>query len=75
MLTQIQNEYKQNNFNELKTNIMNDKVKELIELYEAILHGDKDEMGLFDCYDTYYVGCWDEKLNKVENLKKELVKN
>jgi hypothetical protein len=51
---------------------MNDKVKELIELYEAILHGSNDESGLFDCYDTYYVGCWDEKLKKVENLKKEL---
>ena len=24
---------------------MNDKVKELIELYEAILHGDKEKMG------------------------------
>ena len=53
----------------------NDKVKELIELYEAILHGDKDKMGLFDCYDSYYAGCWDEKLNKVKNLKKELFKN
>jgi|TARA_R110000744_G_scaffold26640_2_gene65376 hypothetical protein len=54
---------------------MNDKVKELIELYEAILHGTNDESGLFDCYDTYYAGCWDEQLKKVENLKKELVKN
>ena len=51
------------------------KVKELIELYEAILHGANDNMGLFDCYDTYYKGCWDEELKKVENLKKELVKN
>ena len=54
---------------------MNDKVKELIELYEVILHGNKDKMGLFDCYDSYYAGCWDEQLKKVENLKKELVKN
>lgn len=55
---------------------MDDKVKELIELYEAILHGDKEgRIGLFDCYDSYYAGCWDEKLKKVENLKKELVKN
>jgi hypothetical protein len=50
---------------------MNDKIKELIELYEAILHGDKNSYGLFDCYDAYYRGCWDEKLKKVENLKKE----
>ena len=52
---------------------MNDKVKELIELYETILHGDKDKIGLFHCYDTYYSGCWDEQLNKVENLKNELL--
>ena len=54
---------------------MNDKVKELIELYEAILHGDKHKLGLFDCYDSYYADCWDKQLKKVENLKKELVKN
>jgi len=54
---------------------MNGKVKELIELYEAILHGTNKSIGLFDCYDTYYSGCWDEELKKVENLKQELVKN
>jgi hypothetical protein len=53
---------------------MIDKVKELIELYEAILHGANDSMGLFECYDTYYKGCWDEDLKKVENLKQELEK-
>jgi len=62
-------------FNGLKTEIMNDKVKELIELYEAILHGKKEKMGLFDCSDSYYAGCWDEQLKEVENLKQELVKN
>ena len=59
-------------FNGLKTEIMNDKVKELIKLYEAILHGKEEKMGLFDCYDNYYVGCWDEQLKEVENLKQEL---
>ena len=51
---------------------MNDKVKELIELYEEILHGTNNEMGLLDCYDTYYKGCWDEKLKWVEYLKENL---
>lgn len=53
---------------------MNNKVKELIYLYEAILHGANDNLGLFDCYDTYYKGCWDEELKKVENLKQKILK-
>ncbi len=48
------------------------KTKELIELYESIIHGSEDTMGLLDCYDTYYSGCWDEQLVKVDTLKKEL---
>jgi hypothetical protein len=51
------------------------KVLELIATYEKILHGNEEEMGLFSCYDTYYRGCWDEDLTKVENLKNEIVKN
>ena len=51
---------------------MEGKVKELIELYEVILHGANDKIGLFDCYDTYYKGCWDEEINKAENLKEQL---
>ena len=53
---------------------MEDKVKELIALYESIIHGTDDDMGLFNCYDTYYKGCWDEKLEKVEDLKNDLNK-
>lgn len=54
---------------------MNDKVKELIELYEAILYGDKNKIGMFDLCDSYYPGSWDEQIKKAKNLKKELVKN
>lgn len=54
---------------------MNKKVKELIDLYEAILHGTNDTLGLFNCYDPYYKGCWDEELEKVEKLKQELNTN
>jgi len=50
----------------------NRKVKELVKTLESIIHGDGKQMGLFDCYDTYYNGCWDKKLAKVQELKKEL---
>lgn len=53
---------------------MDDKVEKLIKLYETILHGTNDKMGLFDCYDTYYKGCWDEELKEVEYLKKKVRK-
>lgn len=32
-------------------------------------------MGLFDCYDTYYSGCWDDLLAEVETIKNELNKD
>lgn len=51
---------------------MDNKTLQLIRLYEKVLHGDLDEMGIFSCYDTYYKGCWDEDLKKIEELKKEL---
>ena len=50
----------------------NKKIRRLIELYESILHGTNDSIGLFDCYDTYYKGCWDEELKKIEDLKKRI---
>ena len=52
-----------------------EKVLELIDVYEKIIHGDESKQGLFDCYDTYYSGCWVKDLEKVEELKKEMVKN
>ena len=39
------------------------KVLKIIEVYEGILHGKDNRYGLFDCYDTYYVGCWDDDLD------------
>ena len=51
---------------------MNEKVKELIETYEAIINGDDEYIGLFDCYDNYYKGVWDEKIEKVKRFRKEL---
>lgn len=51
---------------------LRDEVRKLIKLYESIIHGDKKQMGLFDCYDSYYRGCWDERIKKVKYLKKEI---
>ena len=51
---------------------MAERIEKLIELYEEILYGNDDSYGLFDCYDTYYKGCWDEKLDKVKELIKEI---
>jgi len=50
-----------------------DIIEELIKTYELILHGNGDDLGLFQCYDTYYSGCWDDLLKKIENLKKLLL--
>ena len=54
---------------------MKKKFKKLIKLYESIIHGDKENLGLFQCYDTYYSGCWDDLLEEVETLKDELNKD
>lgn len=51
---------------------MKKKVKKLIKLYESIIHGNAENLGLFQCYDAYYSGCWDKKLKKIETIKKEL---
>ena len=51
---------------------MKKKFKKLIKLYESIIHGYKENLGLFQCYDTYYSGCWDKDLKKIETIKKEL---
>ena len=49
-----------------------EKIKKLIYVYELIIHGDKKRMGLLDCYDSYYSGCWDDLLAEVETIKNEL---
>ena len=51
---------------------MDKKVKKLIKLYELILHGDEKSFGLFNCYDTYYSGCWDDPLAEVETIKNQI---
>ena len=53
--------------------VSKDELIELIRLYESILHGDKDNFGLFQCYDTYYAGCWDDDLQEIEKLKTKIL--
>ena len=52
-----------------KKELIKENTGQLIELYESIIHGSDNKMGLFDCYDSYYNGCWDERLEEVEKLK------
>ena len=49
-------------------------INELIKLYESIIHGDDNNLGLFQCYDTYYKGFWDDKLEEIEIIKNKLIK-
>ena len=49
-----------------------EKIKKLIQLYENVLYGEGENMGLFDCYDPYYAGCWDDFLKEIDKLKEEL---
>jgi hypothetical protein len=51
---------------------MNEDIIKLITMYEKVLHGNDDELGLFNCYDTYYSGCWDGELKIIEELKLKL---
>lgn len=51
---------------------MDDKVKELIGLYEQIIHGDSSLMGLLDCLDPYYKESWELQLKQIEELKKDI---
>ncbi|KKL45636.1 hypothetical protein LCGC14_2353660, partial [marine sediment metagenome] len=44
---------------------MNTSTKKLIGLYEKVLHGDNATFGVFDHYDHYYKGSWDEDLKKM----------
>ena len=53
--------------------VSRDDLMKLISLYEGVIHGDKDMLGLFQCYDTYYVGCWDDELSEIESLKNKLL--
>ena len=53
---------------------MKKKLKKLIKLYESVIYGTEKEIGLFNCYDTYYEGCWDDRLEKIEKLKNKLNK-
>lgn len=54
---------------ELDRIIFNRQLSELIDLYESVIYGDDEFMGLLDCYDSYYSGCWDEKLKRIKALK------
>lgn len=53
---------------------MDKNIKKLINLYEKVLHGNDKSIGLFNCYDTYYKGCWDKDLERIEKLKDKLTK-
>lgn len=52
-----------------------EKRKRLIDIYELILYGDKERMGLFDKYDPYYTGCWDDLLAEAKTIKDKLNQN
>lgn len=45
------------------------EVKIIIGLYEELLHGEDNKLGLLDCCDSYYAGCWVEQLKRVEEYK------
>ena len=42
---------------------------EVAKLYNEVVDGDKNHMGMDDCLDSYYRGCWDKKLKKIKELK------
>jgi|GEM_PF-1934557 len=50
------------------------KTKKIIELYEKVLYGKGENMGLFECYDTYYAGCWHKDLIQIDKIKKDLLR-
>ena len=58
----------------MESAISKEKLIELIELYEGVLHGRNSKMGLFDCYDTYYSGCWDEDIKEIAKITEEVFK-
>ena len=49
-----------------------DQMKELVRIYEKILHGDENHDGLFDYNEWFYEKCWDNHLIEIERLKKQL---
>ena len=51
---------------------MDKATEKIIKTYDKILHGSKKRLGLFQCYDTYYRGCWDKDLKKIGKLKKDI---
>ncbi len=60
-----------NGFLEGRLGKTEDKVKELINLYDQVLHGEGNLLGVLACA-GYYNGCWDEELEKIEKLKQEI---
>jgi hypothetical protein len=58
-----------------KDELAKKQIEKLIELYESIIHGDEKRLGLFNCYDSYYSGCWDDLLAEVETIKDKLKQN
>ena len=51
---------------------MNNKAKELIKAYEAIIFGNDEDLGLIHLYNYDYKSSWDERIENVKQLKKEL---
>jgi len=52
----------------------NSQLRKIIILQDKILHGNKNKIGIFACYDTYYKGCWDKLLKKIKKIKLEILK-
>ena len=51
---------------------MNNKAKELIKAYEAIIFGNDEDLGLIHLYNYDYKSSWDERIENAKQLKKEL---
>lgn len=54
---------------------MEEKIKELINTYELIIHGNNNYSGMEDNLDPYYRGAYNEALDKISILKKEIFKS
>ena len=52
---------------------MGSKIEQLVELYEVVLFGYENKLGMISCLDEYYSGCWDEQIEKAEQLKKSIL--
>ena len=54
---------------------MDEKIKELIDLYDKVINGSNNSIGMTDCLDPYYFGCWEKELDKIDSLREEIFNN